>query len=176
MLTYAPRGVLPARDKAGTIAASPLTHHHMTIDWIHFTPGAALAGGALIGLASALYLLGNGRIAGIAGLVGEPLSALLRQRPLAVHAPRLLFLLGLLISPWLWQLVAALPAREAGTSTAGLVLAGLLVGFGARLGNGCTSGHGVCGLSRLSGRSLVNVLVFMGAGFATVAVTRHLLG
>ena len=165
----APRGVLPAGDKAGTMTAFASICDNMTIDWIHFTPGAALAGGALIGLASALYLLGNGRIAGIAGLVGEPLSALLRGRPLAVHAPRLL-------SPWLWQMVAALPAREAGTSTAGLVVAGLLVGFGSRLGNGCTSGHGVCGLSRLSGRSLVNVLVFMGAGFATVAVTRHLLG
>ena len=76
----------------------------MTLDWIHFTPGAALAGGALIGLASALYLLGNGRIAGIAGLVGEPLAALLRGQSLAPQASRLLFLLGLLLAPWLWQL------------------------------------------------------------------------
>ena len=137
------------RDKVGTIRSLALTHDNMTLDWIHFTPGAALAGGALIGLASALYLLGNGRIAGIAGLVGEPLAALLRGQSLA---------------------------PQARASTGGLVVAGLLVGFGSRLGNGCTSGHGVCGLSRLSGRSLVNVLVFMGAGFATVAVTRHLLG
>ncbi|MEN9484185.1 MAG: hypothetical protein RJB37_2065 [Pseudomonadota bacterium] len=164
------------RDKVGTIRSLALTHDNMTLDWIHFTPGAALAGGALIGLASALYLLGNGRIAGIAGLVGEPLAALLRGQSLAPQASRLLFLLGLLLSPWLWQLAADLPARQAGASTGGLVVAGLLVGFGSRLGNGCTSGHGVCGLSRLSGRSLVNVLVFMGAGFATVAVTRHLLG
>lgn len=148
----------------------------MTLDWIHFTPGAAIAGGTLIGLASALFLLGNGRIAGIAGIVGEPLQALLRGRSQAPQATRLLFLLGLLLSPWLWQLGAALPARQAGASTGSLIVAGLLVGFGSRLGNGCTSGHGVCGLSRLSGRSLVNVLVFMGAGFATVAVTRHLLG
>ena len=164
------------RDKVGTIRSLALTHDNMTLDWIHFTPGAALAGGALIGLASALYLLGNGRIAGIAGLVGEPLAALLRGQSLAPQASRLLFLLGLLLSPWLWQLAADFPARQAGASTGGLVVAGLLVGFGSRLGNGCTSGHGVCGLSRLSGRSLVNVLVFMGAGFATVAVTRHLLG
>lgn len=148
----------------------------MTLDWTHFTPGAAIAGGVLIGLASALFLLGNGRIAGIAGIVGEPLQALLRGRSQAQQATRLLFLLGLLLSPWLWQLGAALPARQAGASTGGLVVAGLLVGFGSRLGNGCTSGHGVCGLSRLSLRSLVNVLVFMAAGFATVAVTRHLLG
>ena len=143
------------RDKVGTIRSLALTHDNMTLDWIHFTPGAALAGGALIGLASALYLLGNGRIAGIAGLVGEPLAALLRGQSLAPQASRLLFLLGLLLSPWLWQLAADLPARQAGASTGGLVVAGL---------------------SRLSGRSLVNVLVFMGAGFATVAVTRHLLG
>ncbi|MEX8495678.1 YeeE/YedE family protein [Sphaerotilus sp.] len=148
----------------------------MTLDWIHFTPGAALAGGALIGLASALFLLGSGRIAGIAGIVGEPLKALVRGQSLAPQATRLLFLLGLLLSPWLWRLAAELPARQAGASTMGLIVAGLLVGFGSRLGNGCTSGHGVCGLSRLSLRSLVNVLVFMGAGFATVAVMRHLLG
>jgi uncharacterized membrane protein YedE/YeeE len=167
---------LRGRDKIGTIRSPALTLDNMTIDWMHFTPGAALAGGGLIGLACAVYLLGTGRIAGIAGLVGEPLAALLRGRSLAPHATRLLFLLGLLLSPWLWQLVAALPARQPGASTGGLIAAGLLVGFGARLGNGCTSGHGVCGLSRLSLRSLVHVLVFMAAGFATVAVMRHLPG
>lgn len=148
----------------------------MTLDWTHFTPGAALIGGALIGTASALYLLGAGRIAGIAGIVGEPLAALLRGRSLAPHLTRVMFLLGLMLAPWLWRLVGELPAMQSGASTGGLIAAGLLVGFGSRLGNGCTSGHGVCGLSRLSGRSLVNVLVFMAAGFATVAVTRHLLG
>ncbi|WP_310460947.1 YeeE/YedE thiosulfate transporter family protein [Sphaerotilus sp.] len=149
----------------------------MTFDWTHFTPGAALAGGALIGLASALYLLGVGRIAGIAGIVGEPLHALSRgQLAWAPQATRLLFLLGLLIAPWIWRLAAELPPMQSGASTGGLVAAGLLVGFGSRMGNGCTSGHGVCGLSRLSLRSLVNVLVFMGTGFATVFVNRHLMG
>jgi uncharacterized protein len=154
-----------------------LIHDNMTLDWNHFTPGAALAGGALIGLSSALYLLGVGRIAGIAGLVGEPLNALMRRTThWAPQATRLWFLLGLLAAPWLWRLVAELPPMQSGTSTAGLIAAGLLVGVGSRMGNGCTSGHGVCGLSRLSLRSLVNVLVFMGAGFATVFITRHLLG
>ena len=148
----------------------------LTIDWTHFTPGSALLGGALIGVASALYLLGSGRIAGIAGIVAEPLSAMLQRRPLGVHAVRLLFVLGLLLSPWLWRLVAELPPMVSQASAGTTVLAGLLVGFGTRMGNGCTSGHGVCGLSRLSVRSLVNVLAFMGAGFATVFVTRHLLG
>ena len=148
----------------------------MTLDWTQFTPGAALVGGALIGTASALYLLGVGRIAGIAGIVGEPLVALLRGRSLAPHATRGLFILGLLLAPWLWRLVAELPPMQSSASTGGLIAAGLLVGFGSRLGNGCTSGHGVCGLSRLSGRSLVNVLVFMAAGFATVFIMRHLRG
>lgn len=176
VIPYAPPGVLCCEAKVCRIGRPILTRDNMTLDWNHFTPGAALAGGTLIGLAAALYLLGAGRIAGIAGIVGEPLRVLMRGGALAPQATRLLFLLGLLLSPWLWQLVAELPARQAGASTGGLVLAGLLVGFGSRLGNGCTSGHGVCGLSRLSLRSLVNVLVFMGAGFATVAVTRHLLG
>ncbi|WP_293997541.1 YeeE/YedE family protein [Sphaerotilus sp.] len=147
----------------------------MNIDWIHFTPGSALTGGALIGVASALYLLGSGRIAGIAGIVAEPLSAWLLRKPLGVHAVRLLFVLGLLLSPWIWRLWAPLPPMVSNSSAGTTVLAGLLVGFGTRMGNGCTSGHGVCGLSRLSGRSLVNVLAFMGAGFATVLLTRHLL-
>ena len=163
------------RDKVGTIRSLALTLDNMTLDWIHFTPGAALAGGALIGLASALYLLGNGRIAGIAGLVGEPLAALLRGQSLAPQASRLLFLLGLLLSPWLWQLAADLPARQAGASTGGLVVAGLLVGFGSRLGNGCTSGHGSCGLGSLQWPSLVAVLTFMGTAFITANLVARLL-
>lgn len=148
-------------------------------DWAAFTPWSALAGGALIGLAAALLLLGSGRIAGIAGLVGQPLRDLLQGQAdgwLARHRLRLLFVAGLLMAPWLWQLAAPLPPMRLDVGTPVLIAAGLLVGFGSRLGNGCTSGHGVCGLSRLSARSLVNVLCFMGSGFATVFVVRHLLG
>ena len=148
-------------------------------DWAAFTPWSALAGGALIGLAAAVLLLGSGRIAGIAGLVGLPLRALLQGQAggwLARHRLRLLFVAGLLIAPWLWRLAAPLPPMRLDVGTPVLIVAGLLVGFGSRLGNGCTSGHGVCGLSRLSLRSLVNVLCFMGSGFVTVFVMRHLLG
>ena len=148
-------------------------------DWAAFTPWSALAGGALIGLAAAVLLLDSGRIAGIAGLVGLPLRDLLQGQAggwLARHRLRLLFVAGLLIAPWLWRLAAPLPPMRLDVGTPVLIVAGLLVGFGSRLGNGCTSGHGVCGLSRLSLRSLVNVLCFMGSGFVTVFVMRHLLG
>jgi hypothetical protein len=148
----------------------------VTLDFASFTPWASLAGGLLIGLASALYLLANGRIAGISGLVASPLRALLARTSLRPDLDRLAFILGLLVAPWAWRLVAPLPSSSVDVGTAGLVLAGLLVGVGVRMGNGCTSGHGVCGLSRLSARSLVNVLAFMGAGFATVFVLRHVLG
>jgi uncharacterized protein len=147
----------------------------MTIAWTQFTPWASLAGGLVIGLATALYLFGNGRIAGIAGILASPLRAVLAGTSLRPDANRLLFLLGLLLAPWAWRLVAPLPAVSVDVGTAGLVVAGLLVGVGVRMGNGCTSGHGVCGLSRFSLRSLVNVLAFMGAGFVTVFVLRHLL-
>lgn len=147
----------------------------MTLDLLHFTPRAALAGGLLIGLASALYLLGNGRIAGIAGIVASPLQALLRGTALRPDVNRLLFILGLLVAPWAWRLVAPLPVATVDVGPAGLILAGLLVGVGGRMGNGCTSGHGVCGLSRFSARSLVNVLAFMGAGFLVVFVLRHVM-
>jgi uncharacterized membrane protein YedE/YeeE len=148
-------------------------------DWTAFTPWSALAGGALIGLAAAMLLLGSGRIAGIAGIVGQPLRDLLHGQAggwLARHRLRLLFVAGLLIAPWLWRLATPLPPMRLDVGTPVLIVAGLLVGFGSRLGNGCTSGHGVCGLSRLSLRSLVNVLCFMGSGFVTVFVMRHLLG
>ena len=146
----------------------------MTIAWDQFTPISALIGGLLIGLASAIYILGNGRIAGIAGIVGSVLLALTRGDSLRPHAVRLSFILGLLIAPWAWQIVAPLPQARIDVGTGALVLAGLLVGIGVRMGNGCTSGHGVCGLSRLSVRSLANVLAFMGAGFVPVFVMRHL--
>lgn len=147
----------------------------MNIAWTHFTPWASLAGGAVIGLAAALYLLANGRIAGIAGIVASPLRALMSGTSLRPDVNRLLFILGLLLAPWAWRLVAPMPAAVVDVGTASLVVAGLLVGVGVRMGNGCTSGHGVCGLSRFSGRSLVNVLAFMGAGFVTVFVLRHIV-
>lgn len=143
----------------------------MTIDWAHFTPWSALAGGILLGLATGLFVLANGRIAGISGLLGSLLNPKASGR-----LDSLLFVAGLLLAPWLWQVFAALPAIEMQAGVPGLLLAGLLVGFGARLGSGCTSGHGICGLSRLSPRSLIATLCFMGTGFATVFVVRHLIG
>lgn len=146
----------------------------MNIDWPSFTPMSSLTGGLLIGIAASLYVLGNGRIAGIAGILGSPLRALMRGLPLRAEYTRLCFVAGLLAAPWLWRALAPLPQAQPVTHTLGLVVAGLLVGVGTRMANGCTSGHGVCGLSRLSVRSLVNVGVFMGAGMATVAAIRAL--
>ncbi len=143
----------------------------MTIDWLHFTPWPALAGGALIGLAAALFVLFNGRIAGISGLLGS-----LLVRGGEGRGEKALFLLGVLLAPLLWQVFAALPALEFQGGWLSLLVAGLLVGVGTRYGAGCTSGHGVCGISRLSPRSLVATLAFMASGFATVYVLRHGLG
>lgn len=143
----------------------------MTIDWLHFTPWPALAGGALVGLAAALFVLFNGRIAGISGLLGS-----LLVRGGEGRAEKALFLLGVLLAPLLWQVFADLPAIEFQGGWLSLLLAGLLVGVGTRYGAGCTSGHGVCGISRLSARSLVASLAFMASGFATVYVLRHGLG
>jgi hypothetical protein len=143
----------------------------MTIDWINFTPWASLAGGVLIGAAASLFILLNGRIAGISGLLASLLEPGAEGR-----SEKLLFLLGILLAPVLWILFGTLPAMEFQSGWVGLVVAGLLVGIGTRYGSGCTSGHGVCGISRLSPRSIVATLVFMAAGFATVYVLRHLLG
>ena len=140
----------------------------MTIDWTHFTPWPALAGGALIGLAAALFLLLNGRIAGISGVLGgllKPVSGDI--------AWRAAFVLGLVAAPLVYGLFARLPVPQIDADHAALVVAGLLVGVGTRYGSGCTSGHGVCGVSRLSPRSLVATASFMAAGFATVFVIRH---
>jgi uncharacterized protein len=142
----------------------------MSIDWYNFTPWSAMAGGALIGLAASLFVVLNGRVAGISGLLG---SLLERGEGMGEKA---LFLLGVLLAPLLWQLFARLPEIEIHSSWPALTVAGLLVGVGTRYGSGCTSGHGVCGLSRLSPRSLAATLSFMVAGFATVFVLRHLLG
>ena len=134
----------------------------MTPDWSTFTPWSALGGGALIGLAVWVLLHGNGRIAGISGIIGGLLSRA------ADKGWRIAFLAGLLLSPWLWQLFATLPAMTIDADTSLLIGAGLLVGISTRYGSGCTSGHGVCGLARLSPRSLAATMLFMGSGFATV--------
>jgi uncharacterized protein len=142
----------------------------MTIDWIHFTPGMSLLGGVLIGISSALFILANGRIAGISGILG----GLLSRNPGDI-VWRIAFVLGLVAAPAaIFALTGPITATiEANTEV--LIIAGLLVGIGTRYGAGCTSGHGVCGLSRLSPRSLVATLAFMGAGMAIVFVMRHLL-
>jgi len=139
------------------------------IDWPHFTPWAALAGGVLIGIAAAMLVLLNGRIAGISGVLG----GLLRPAKGDI-AWRAAFVLGLVGAPLVYGLFAVLPAARIDAGYGTLALAGLLVGVGTRYGAGCTSGHGVCGLARLSPRSLAATGVFMAAGFATVFVARHL--
>ena len=147
----------------------------MHIAWAHFTPGASLAGGVLIGVAAALLIVLLGRIAGISGIVGQLLQASSWKTP-AQWGWRLAFVAGLLLAPLVWQLWAPLPALDMPSSPWLVIAAGLLVGFGTRLGSGCTSGHGVCGLSRLSLRSLAATLVFMATGVATVYVLRHVVG
>ena len=145
----------------------------MTIDWANFTLWASLSGGILLGVASAFFILVNGRVLGISGILG----GLLRPK-LGDAGWRIAFLLGMLAAPLLYGLLAPADFAKAPTIDAGfttLVAAGLLVGLGTRYGSGCTSGHGVCGLSRLSPRSLVATLAFMGAGFAMVFVARHVL-
>ena len=140
----------------------------------NFTPFSALIGGGLIGLAASLLWLALGRIAGISGILGQAI------RPQTVGAERIwriLFLAGLPLGAWLavqagW---AALPGAPPGNLLLA-VIGGLLVGFGTRLGTGCTSGHGVCGLARLSPRSLAATLIFMAAGMASVFVLRHVIG
>jgi len=140
------------------------------IDWTNFTPWTALAGGLLIGLAAAVFVLFNGRIAGISGILG----GLLRAQPGDVGW-RMTFLAGLMAAPVLYGLVAALPEVTVDAGEGTLVAAGLLVGVGTRYGAGCTSGHGVCGISRKSPRSLVATAVFMFTGFVTVYIVRHAL-
>ena len=143
----------------------------MTIDWTHFTPWLSLAGGILLGLASAAFILVNGRILGISGILG----GLLVPR-LGDIGWRIAFLLGIAAAPFVSALLLPSGYMEAPRIEAGFIaiaIAGLLVGFGTRYGSGCTSGHGVCGLSRLSPRSLVSTLTFMGLGFLVVYVLRH---
>jgi len=140
----------------------------MTIDWLHFTPWSSLAGGMLLGLAASLLILLSGRIAGISGILGGLL------RPVQGDTLwRLLFLLGLLLSPLVYGLFFPLPELHVDAGAAGLVAAGLLVGMGTRYGSGCTSGHGVCGIARRSPRSMAATALFVFAGFVTVYLLRH---
>jgi len=144
----------------------------MQIDWMAFTPGSALLGGILLGIAASLFVLLHGRILGISGII----SGLLSPRTGDVNW-RLILLLGILSAPF-WAAILFGIHTEAviDADWFAIIIAGVLVGFGASYGSGCTSGHGICGLSRLSPRSLMATLTFMGAGFLTVFVVRHVLG
>ncbi len=142
----------------------------MSIAWNAFTPASALIGGAIIGAAAALFAVLNGRVAGVSGILGG------LARPQAGDISwRIAFVAGLVAAPLAWRLLAALPEIRVDASVPVLVAAGLLVGVGTRYGGGCTSGHGVCGVARLSPRSIVATLAFMAAGLATVYVARHLI-
>lgn len=139
------------------------------INWMDFTPGLSLIGGLLIGVAAGLFLLLNGRVAGISGILGG------LYKPVAGDiAWRIAFLMGLMLSPLLYSLVTPLPDIQVSANFPVLVVAGVLVGIGTRYGSGCTSGHGVCGLSRFSPRSLAATAAFMLAGFLTVFIVHHL--
>jgi len=136
-----------------------------------FTPLSSFAGGTLIGIAAALLLVANGRIAGISGIVGG-----LLRRPSADTPWRALFVAGLLAGGLVVHLMRPAAIGPSAVGYPLLVVAGLLVGFGTQLGSGCTSGHGVCGIGRLSPRSMVATVTFMLAGAVTTYVLRHLLG
>ena len=143
----------------------------MTLDWAHFTPGSAIAGGLLIGLAAAWLILADGRVLGASGVLGGLLPP--RERD---WGWRVALLAGLVAAPLIARLILHKPAPVIEANAATLIAGGLLVGFGTRLGAGCTSGHGVCGLARLSPRSLAATLAFMAAGFLTVFLVRHVVG
>lgn len=143
----------------------------MRIDWQHFTPWASLGGGLLIGLAASVLILATGRIMGVSGIVGGMLTA--TREAIGWRGA---FVLGLMATPFFLRLLTIPQAPKLDVDWLTVAIAGLLVGFGTRLGSGCTSGHGVCGISRLSPRSVVATLLFMAMGFATVFVIRHVIG
>lgn len=150
----------------------------MSIDWQAFTLHAAafaLIGGFMIGLAAVWLAWANGRIAGISGILGHVVELVVQQKR-EPFGWRIAFLVGLVGAPVVWMSFAALPPSLQQTGSMGLVIGGLLVGLGTRYANGCTSGHGICGLSRFSLRSLIAVCSFMGSAVITVYVMRHLLG
>jgi len=144
----------------------------MQIDWLAFSPGPAFLGGILLGVSATLYAILHGRILGISGII----SGLLSPKEGDIHW-RLSLVLGLLSAPFLGSLLFDLQTRSViDADWIAIIIAGVLVGFGASYGSGCTSGHGICGLSRLSPRSLLATISFMGAGFLMVFIIRHLLG
>lgn len=145
----------------------------MNLDWAHFTPWSSLTGGIVLGVASALFILINGRILGISGILGGLLPPKVGDTTW-----RIAFLLGLFLAPTVFHAVVPaeyITAPRIEATEWMIVVAGLLVGVGTRYASGCTSGHGVCGLSRLSPRSLVATASFMSAGFITVYVVRHFI-
>ncbi len=142
----------------------------MLIDWNNFTPWSAIFGGLMLGIASALFILLNGRIAGICGILG----GLYRPQRNDIGW-RVAFIIGLILAPLAWATVNTLPNINIEASNSLLAISGLIVGISTRYGSGCTSGHGVCGISRLSPRSIIATLAFMGTGFLTVFIVRHVL-
>lgn len=144
----------------------------MNLDWAHFTPWASLAGGIILGVASAIFILVNGRILGISGILGGLLPPKVGDTTW-----RMAFLLGLFAAPTVFHAVVPaeyITAPRIDATDLSVLAAGLLVGIGTRYASGCTSGHGVCGLSRLSPRSLLATASFMFAGFVMVYIVRHL--
>lgn len=142
----------------------------MMIDWVNFSPVSAIAGGLLIGLAVALLIILNGRIAGVSGILSNLFTTNGQERTW-----RAAFIIGLIVSPIIYQVFHPLPIIEQHSDLLMLILAGLLVGIGTSFAGGCTSGHGLCGLARLSFRSLVAVILFMSSAIVTVYITHHIL-
>jgi len=143
----------------------------MNIDWTNFAVWQSLTGGLLIGIAATLLMYFNGRIAGISGIVG----GLLKPSKGEIGW-RVAFISGLMISSLVYMIASPLPATKIDANIVTLIIAGLMVGFGTRYGSGCTSGHGVCGLSRGSIRSFAATSSFIGAGVLTVYFVKYLMG
>jgi uncharacterized protein len=146
---------------------------HLLINWQNFTPGASIVGGMLIGLASALLLVFRGKIAGISGILGGLID--MDNTAKSHRLWRVLFIIGLVSSSFVYEFFSPLPQSNISASLGTLIVAGLLVGFGTRMGSGCTSGHGICGLSRLSFRSLIATISFMFSGFVVCYLFLHVL-
>jgi uncharacterized membrane protein YedE/YeeE len=144
----------------------------MNIDLVHFSPYSSFAGGMLIGIATAILILFNGRIAGVSGILGQALNGGIVRDNLW----RIAFVIGIIAAPALWQIWVGEIEIVIQTNALWLMIAGLLVGVGTSYGSGCTSGHGICGLSRFSMRSLIATLSFMISGMVTVYIMRHILG